>query len=137
MIRIALAALLLATPALAQDEPRLIPPEEWVDMVGGQTVYYEIEGEPYGREYYAPDGESVVFEHVSGACLEGRWTYFEPLEAYCFAWPGETSCFRHFEQDGARLIQGVEPDGTLDTESLQEVGRIVPVPLTCEPGVTS
>lgn len=121
------------------EEPSIrdIPLREWMDRVAGRTVYYSIDGAPFGREYYAPDGRSVVFQHVGGTCLEGEWFYSPDVRAYCYIWPGSTPCFRHVQQGDETLILSVEPDGTPEPDAPQSVDRIVAVPLSCGPAVTS
>lgn len=126
-----------ADPKVEAEITRDIPLEEWRDRALGRTVYYSIGGAPFGREYYAPDGRGVVFQHVDGTCLEGEWTYRAEIAAYCYLWPTSVSCFRHVERDGETLILPVETDGSRSAEPAQSVDRIAPVPLSCGPAVTS
>ena len=123
----------------APDVPILrdIPLAEWLDRTLGRTVYYSIEGATFGREYYAPDGRSVVFQHVDGTCMEGEWSYQPDISAYCFVWPGALSCFRHVDRGDDTLIIAVEPDGSPKPQTFQDVDRIATVPLSCGPAVTS
>lgn len=119
------------TPASAEDEP--IGLTEWREITRGQTVYYQIEGQLHGREYYWPGSDHVTFQHSSGACADARWSYDSGV--YCFHFD-RPHCFRHVRRDSRIVIVPVEPDedGTL-TE--QTVVRIVSTPFTCEPGATS
>lgn len=135
-------ALASTMPVTAQDRKsppvlRDIPVAEWIERAIGRTVYYSIDGTPFGREYYAPDGRSVVFQHASGTCLEGEWTYREDITAYCYIWPNSVSCFRHVETDDGVQILNVEADGSPTLQSVQSVEQIVTIPLSCGPAVTS
>ena len=142
-----MAAVMIATlgPVTAQQvEPapkapalRDIPLDEWMDRTLGRTVYYTIDGAAFGREYYAPDGQGVVFQHVDGTCMEGEWFYREEASAYCFIWPLSLSCFRHVDRNEETLILAVDPDGTPTGDLPQRVERIATVPLSCGPAVTS
>ena len=116
---------------------RDIPLEDWRARVLGRTVHYYIDGEPFGREYYFPDGRGVIFQHVGGTCLEGEWVYREAIAAYCYLWPEAVSCFRHVMRGDETLILPVEPDGSPSLSGPQTVERITPQPLSCGPAVTS
>jgi hypothetical protein len=132
MIRPALlAALLLAPAAAAADEP--IPPGEWRDMTVGRTVYYYIEGQFFGREYYWPGTDMVTFQHASGVCADARWSWQDGV--YCFQFD-RPHCFAHIRRGAAIMIipTNVEP-GELPQE--QEVRQIVAGPFSCDPGLSS
>lgn len=85
------------------DEP--IPPEDWRAMTTGKTLHYYKDGELFGREYYRNEKDEVVFRFPNGLCAEGVWTY--DSDEYCFAYEGQTSCFRHVKRgDDIVVISG-------------------------------
>ncbi|GIX13570.1 MAG: hypothetical protein KatS3mg118_1529 [Paracoccaceae bacterium] len=137
MIRIAvlLAALgcglASAAPAGAEDQP--IPLEEWRRMTEGRTVYYYVDGQFFGREYYWPGTDMVTFQHASGQCADARWDYADGI--YCFHFD-RPHCFAHVRR-GERIfvIPRAVPLGGDETE--QEVRRIVAAPFSCAPGLSS
>ena len=143
MTRLTALLCLLAAPVIAAEDPAelsegdvLIEEAEWRDQVIGRTVYYFLEGRFFGREYYARDGVSARFQHVSGACIDGSWSYNPDNAAYCFAWPGELVCFHHILRDGATLVLPTDPESETSTGP-QTVERIVDGGFSCEAGLSS
>lgn len=115
----------------AGGEDAAIPPEEWRAMAVGKTVYYAIDGTYFGREYYWPDRDMVTFQHASGRCVEGRWTYEDSV--YCFYFD-RPNCFAHVRRGGGIVIV---PRDSSDPADEQDVMQIVPVAFSCTPGLTS
>jgi hypothetical protein len=130
MIRLALLFLIWWPATLwAQAHPGLrdgdafIPEAEWRALSVGQTVFYFIDGQYFGREYYFPDGRAVRFQTASGICLEGFWRFDPSIRAYCFLWPGDRVCFHHVRRGEDILIFAAEPneDGLWGTQSVEHV----------------
>jgi hypothetical protein len=132
MIRL-VCLLALLVPATARAEDQSIPLEEWRQMTAGQTVYYYIDGQFFGREYYWPGTDRVTFQHASGQCAEARWEYADGV--YCFHFD-RPHCFAHVRREGQIVIipRSVADGGE---ESEQEVRQIAPVPFSCTPGLSS
>ena len=129
-MRLLLSLMLLASPAPALAQDALIGPDAWREMVLGKTLYYYKDGELYGREYYAPQGDRVVFSFAEGGCAEGRWAWSG--DVFCFAYFGELHCFEHLLRDGAVIVKGV------DGGEEQKVEEIVDgEPLSCGESVES
>lgn len=145
MRKLTLAALCAAivTPVLADaSSPPLAPGDvpyseaEWRSKVDGKTVYYFIDGQFFGREYYFADSKFARFQHVSGVCLEGTWSYAAENQSFCYEWPTNTACFYHAARGEEIVILPVEPDA--DGEyNMQTVGSIVPGGFDCQTGLTS
>lgn len=117
-----------AAPQVPDDmSVRRIAPTEFEELFLGKTVYFVLpDGTPWGREFYAPDGEQTVFVYWDGRCLQGRWAAHERAR-YCFYYRDEPSCWATFWQ--GREIVVVSDDGMR-----QRVERIVEdEPLSCEP----
>lgn len=129
MPRFVLAAL-IAAPAFASaasaEEP--IPPEEWREMTLGRTVWYSLDGAPWGREHFHLDGRTATFVTHDGQCMTAPWAWSDGL--YCFAYDG-LHCFRHVRRDGAMLA--VPESG----EPAQVIEKITDEPLSCGPSLSS
>jgi hypothetical protein len=114
MIRLALAALLLALPAAAGERP--VPPSEFRALAEGWTLHFEHLGAHYGSEVFRGDGRTT-WQYRDGTCVDGRW------EAHgaqlCFTYEDgrdERLCWRFLEDaEGylARLL-GDGPDAGLE-----------------------
>lgn len=124
---------LLAGPAAASDGDEPIPLSEWREMTAGQTVYYYIDGQFFGREYYWPGTDMITFQHVSGQCADASWSYEDGI--YCFHFD-RPHCFAHVRRDEKIMIIPQSPAAG-DLQSEQEVRRIAPVPFSCTPGLSS
>jgi hypothetical protein len=133
MTLLRLAALaLLAAPALAAgpepgDVP--IPLEEWREMVEGRTVWYALNGQHWGREYFHPGKDSATFLARDGQCVTAPWAYAEGV--YCFAYAG-MHCFRHVRRGEEIVVIPIEGDGAEQT-----VERIDDTPVSCEAPLSS
>ena len=122
--------ILCAAAASAEEREADIGPDAWRALTEGKTLHYYKDGELFGREYYAPDGDRVIFRFPQGQCAEGRWAYADGQ--YCFAYVGELHCFEHVLRGDDIFVKGVE-DG-----SEQTVGEIVDnQPLSCAEAIDS
>lgn len=84
-----LLCLLLATPAIAQDDPGApMTAEEFDARTLGKTITYSAGGTPYGIEEYRP-GHKVVWAFAEGDCREGDW--FQQGDQICFDYHDETA----------------------------------------------
>lgn len=123
-----------ATPETAEPPLPGIAPGEWHAMVKGRTVTYEIDGQVWAQEAYDLSTNAVAIRLIDGTCMEGTWAYRNG--EYCFAWTsGENSCFLHVRTAGRILVIPVV-DG-VQSGTVQTVGGITDVPLTCGPALTS
>ena len=138
---LALAALLLAAPALAQPAPSArtlaeegedIPYAEWRAMTEGRTVWYLIEGDVWGRESYRAGSDALVFQFPDGQCLPATWSHRDPWFCFDFqdALPDPLHCFRHLRWEGGIWVLG-------DMGAVQQVDRIDASPVACGPNVSS
>ncbi|MEM9725099.1 MAG: hypothetical protein AAF909_06535 [Pseudomonadota bacterium] len=104
--------------------------DSWRALVEGKTLYYQIDADTVGREYYIPGTNRAVFEYAGGGpdrCFEGVWTVVNGW--FCFEYDA-THCFRHLERDGeiyARQTNGVD----------QRVFKKTEERLSCEPEFVS
>ncbi len=104
--------------------------DEFAKLFIGKTVYFELlDGTPWGREYYAPDGRRTVFVYWDGRCFEGRWAQKGPR--YCFYYRNQPSCWLTYWREGRIIVMSEEG-------MRQRVGKIVDdEPLSCQPAAVS
>lgn len=134
--------ILLCTQAFAETHPELLPNDryitqtEWRELALGKTVFYFLNGQYYGREYYFPEGNFVRFQTATGICLEGVWEYRPETRAYCFFWGTERPCFHHIWRDGQLYALSTSPNeaGNWNTQTMNhfETGAF-----ECDAGFTS
>ncbi|MEL6584198.1 MAG: hypothetical protein AAFQ36_10240 [Pseudomonadota bacterium] len=125
----------LVHPDLRSDD-RHYTSEEWNDLAAGKTLYYFIDGQFFGREYYGFTGQFVRFQHVSGICFDGQWWHDAEAQAFCFAWPEETSCFHHVARGDEIVVLSADQaeDGHW---GVQTVEQITPGGFSCDSALTS
>lgn len=104
-------------PASAIAQDALIGPDAWRELTDGKTLHYYQDGEPYGREYYEPGTNRVVFRAENGACAEGRWAHRD--DTFCFAYFGELHCFEHVLRKGEIVVKGLQ--GDMEEQQVQEI----------------
>ncbi len=108
--------------------------EEWRDMTAGQTVVYEIDGNIYAYEAYRRGSNKVTIEVEGVVCEEGTW-YMQGT-TFCFDWPGNApNCFNHKRLGDDIYVVGVV-DG-VETDDIQKVIEIAPIPVACGPALFS
>lgn len=96
--------------ALAEETP--VSPSEFRAFSEGYTLYFDREGEAFGSESFASDG-NVVWRYNDGSCVKGAW---RPHGAQlCFLYEGQAAngevlCWRMLRTGKgdliARLLQG-------------------------------
>ncbi|MGZ9811775.1 hypothetical protein ACXN5S_15030 [Pseudoroseicyclus sp. H15] len=121
MTRLALLALLLASPAAAQDA---MTADEFEAFVTGKTLGYASGDEPYGVERYT-EGRRVLWAYVGDECIEGEW--YPKGEDICFVYPdfGDEQCWR-FTMNAGELTARFTGEG-----SSQTVYSVSEAPLIC------
>ncbi|MEM9012375.1 MAG: hypothetical protein AAGE18_14180 [Pseudomonadota bacterium] len=110
----AVALLLLAVGAHAAAE-RVVSPKEFEQLSEGNTLYFTLQGEPYGAERYFPD-RRVRWRFASGLCEEGHW--YPSGDQICFVYEGSLQpvCWNFLERGGsylARIAGATSGDGDL------------------------
>ncbi len=131
-MRILIAALLIAAPALAE-EP--VSPDEFREFAEGWTLHFERDGEPFGSEAFEGGGK-VRWRYSDGSCVNGAW---RPHDGeLCFLYDSEDegrviNCWEMLRDEAglfARLVSGRNAGLEL------RVSRRDRAPLLCgEPGV--
>ena len=115
--------LLLAGPLSAQE----MTPEAFEAFSEGRTLYFTLNGAPFGAEQYFDDRRSL-WRFADGPCQAGRW--WEEGERICFDY-GEDgpSCWRFHERPGGFAAALVE-DGA-ETGFVLELSHSDDAPLPC------
>lgn len=109
-------------------EFRDIPVEEWRALALGRTLTYTIDGNFFAFERYAPDGNQLEIQSVTGECMSGTWAFEDG--AYCFYWDQSPKvCFRHFRAGGQIIISSIV-DG-VEIGSYQTMSTVSDAQLNC------
>ncbi len=126
-MRLILATLLflgMLTTAQAEDTP--MSAAEFEAYVTGKTLFYSVQGTPYGAEQYLP-GRRVIWTFLEDECQEGTW--YEENGLICFVYETDfgPQCWSFWERGGGLAARFEnEPSGT----ELYEV-RQSDEPLAC------
>ena len=132
MLRLAAFLVLLAGAVGAADlkpgdEPLSV--EEWRRLTDGRVVWYAIEGQHWGREYFHRGRQVATFVANDGTCMTAPWV--EADGVFCFAYMG-MDCFHHIRRDGQLMVVPTTGGATQVIERITDDG-----PLSCEPPVSS
>ena len=122
---IAFSAVTSTAETQAADEP--ISVEEWRRLTDGRVVWYSLNGEHWGREYFHRGRQSATFVGYDGTCMTAPWVEAEGV--FCFAYMG-MDCFRHIRRDGQMMVVPLGGGQTQVIEKITDDG-----PLSCEPPV--
>jgi len=107
---------------------RQITPDEFADMVGGQTLAFERFGEPFGTEQFFED-KRVIWAFEGGSCQRGIW--FANQEGnICFVYEtnATSQCWSFLEMPNGSFharLEGANPANDLIMTEMHDD------PLTC------
>lgn len=122
-MRILIALLALATPALAESP---MTAREFETYVKGRTLSFGTPGNPnYGVEMYLPD-RRVLWSTTPGECTQGEW--FPRENAICFLYENdpEEKCWEIYDDPaGLRAVFTTRPDTTVIFESVKDTRPLV------------
>lgn len=100
---------LMALPAASQTP---MTAESFDAYTLGKTLYYGVEGKPYGVEKYL-EGRRVIWSFLDGDCKEGIWyedrgqicfLYEDRLDPQCWTFSvGSDGLIAQFESDGEEI----------------------------------
>lgn len=84
-------------------EGQRLSAREIVDLIAGNTVLGEWEGQPYAQ-YFDPDG-STIFRLEDGRSFGGDWFVEEAENRYCsYHWLRGTRCYELFLEGDDDLL---------------------------------
>ena len=98
-MRILIALLCLAPPAMAQD---IVTPQQFEEISTNKTLYFDSGNQFHGAEQYFPN-RKVTWKFANGECDQGYW--YTEGDAICFSYDQNPTpqCW-HFMQDGDRFL---------------------------------
>ncbi len=150
MFRMAFIAILLAAPALAQnnttplsEKMRLGAPmgeAEFRAMTDGNTITYNNQGADLYREYYRPGTNRVVIEWTTPSkdgqinCDIGTWR--AEGDTICFDWQRTGSVCSAWVTYQGEFISELVIDGKRKG-NIEPISNITSTPLYCEVGMVS
>jgi len=126
MIRMAVALLLMAAPAVAQDR---LTPDQFLNLVEKRTASFSTfpGGQPVGTEQFLSRSRTV-WARANGTCAFGRVSAND--EQVCFDYdddlPGVRHCWVPFLRDARLFVASTD-----DLGEVQEVVEISDVPVAC------
>ncbi len=95
-----------ALPAFAEEEARLLSPDEFLSRVEGKTVHYTVDGQHYGTERFYGKGRAT-WQFPADTCEDGLYQSLK--EEICFRYE-TTSCWSVFE-DAENQMSATSRDG--------------------------
>lgn len=126
-----LAVFIAATPsaALAQ-EP--LGPSAFREFAEGYTLYFELDGEPFGSEAFEPGG-TTTWRYSDGSCLGGVWRPHGAQICFYYGEGTDVQCWRMIRDDQGLLMRllGGGPDAAME---LRIARRDRKKPICGEPG---
>lgn len=134
-MRTLLAALLLLTAApivasVAAEEP--VSPAEFRDFAEGHTLYFELDGEPFGSEAFEPGGHTL-WRFKDGTCLNGVWKPHGAQVCFYYGDGDEVLCWRLLRDEQGLMVRllGDSEDAGM---TLRIIGRDDRKPICGDPG---
>ncbi|MEL6266188.1 MAG: hypothetical protein AAFR52_11185 [Pseudomonadota bacterium] len=101
------ASVAAASPGAGEGQ---LTPDEFRAYSEGYTLYFERDGEPWGSEWFGPDG-AVTWRYPSGTCIEGVWRGYDRNICFYYGPGTEVLCWSmRREEDGliGELLEGDE-----------------------------
>lgn len=133
LLKFALTVLLAGSALAASSEPQPgdvpVSAAEWRRLTEGRVVWYSLNGEHWGREYFHPNRQRATFVYRDGTCVSAPW--IESDGVFCFAYGG-LHCFNHVRRDGQLVVLPVDGGPMQTIERITDDG-----PLSCEPPLMS
>jgi hypothetical protein len=111
MRHLILLTLFLAAPAWAE---RAVSPDEFEDMVTGQTLHFDRGGEAFGAEQYFED-KRVIWAFEGGECQRGIW-FANPAGKICFVYESDPTpqCWDFLEMENGAFHARSEGSDPID-----------------------
>ena len=122
---------LAPAPALAASEQPLSP-SEFREYSEGHTLYFDLDGEPFGSEAFEPGGRTL-WRFKDGSCTEGVWRPHGGQVCFFYGDGAEVLCWRLIRDDEGLLVRllGDGPDAGME---LRITARDQRRPICGEPG---
>jgi hypothetical protein len=128
-----LCLMAVVVPALALalvEKP--VSPSEFREYAEGHTLYFELDGEPFGSETFKPGGQTL-WRYKDGSCTEGVWRPHGGQICFYYGDEAEVLCWRLIRDDEGLLVR-LLGDGADAGMELRITGRDQRRPICGEPG---
>ncbi len=122
-----------AIPALAPaaaEQP--LSPSEFRDYAEGHTLYFDLDGEPFGSEAFEPGGQTL-WRYMDGSCADGVWRPHGGQLCFYYGDGAEVLCWRLIRDEQGLLVR-LLGDGSDAGMELRITGRDERQPICGEPG---
>ena len=122
---------LASAPTLAAPEQPLSP-SEFREYSEGHTLYFDLDGAPFGSEAFEPGGQTL-WRFKDGSCTEGVWRPHGGQICFYYGDGAEVLCWRLIRDDEGLLVRllGDGPDAGME---LRITARDQRRPICGEPG---
>jgi len=116
-------------PALAEQP---VSPSEFRDYAEGHTLYFDLDGKPFGSEAFEPGGRTL-WRYMDGSCTEGVWRPHGGQVCFYYGDGADVLCWRLIRDDAGLLVRllGDGPDAGME---LRITARDQSQPICGEPG---
>ena len=116
-------------PALAETP---LSPSEFRDYAEGHTLYFDLDGEPFGSEAFEPGGHTL-WRFKDGSCAKGAWRPHGGQICFYYGDGAEVLCWRLIRDDDGLLVR-LLGDGSDAGMELRITARDRRRPICGEPG---
>jgi len=128
-----LCLMAVGVPALAfalTEKP--LGPSEFRDYAEGHTLYFDLDGEPFGSEAFESGGQTL-WRYKDGSCTAGVWRPYGGQLCFYYGDGSEVLCWRLIRDDEGLLVRllGDGPDAGME---LRITARDQRQPICGEPG---
>jgi hypothetical protein len=117
------------TPALAEQP---VSPSEFRDYAEGHTLYFDLDGEPFGSEAFEPGGRTL-WRYKDGSCTEGVWRAHGGQVCFYYGDGTDVLCWRLIRDEQGLLVR-LLGDGSDSGMELRITARDQRQPICGEPG---
>ena len=131
LLLIGLMAFAIPALALAAAEQPLSP-SEFRNYAEGHTLYFDLDGEPFGSEAFEPGGQTL-WRDMDGSCTEGVWRPHGGQVCFYYGDGAEVLCWRLIRDEQGLLVR-LLGDGSDAGMELRITGRDQRQPICGEPG---
>ena len=116
-------------PALAEQP---VSPSEFREYAEGHTLYFNLDGEPFGSEAFEPGGQTL-WRYMDGSCAEGVWQTHGGQLCFYYGDGAEVLCWRLIRDEQGLLVR-LLGDGSDAGMELRITARDERQPICGEPG---
>jgi len=98
-----LMAVAISAPAFALVE-KPVSPSEFRDYAEGHTLYFALDGEPFGSETFEPGGHTL-WHYKDGSCSPGVWRPHGAQICFYYGEGTDVQCWRLIRDNEGLLVR--------------------------------